>query len=170
MDPFTPRSRGAGGRKRNLGLSAKEYTKVNAVQSYHIYKKIQPPPQITGTIASVRRHRHPQDEAEDDIDIGEHGSREDHSKNQNDSSFIAETSFVRAPLNSRVVSNANAPKVKGKGKQEPLDRVPLEIQEAMILEDLLFVLMVPSCIFCLPEIHLTCGLLGHRRSLYHVSS
>jgi hypothetical protein len=61
---------------------------------------------------------------------------------QNDSSFIAETSFVRAPLNSRVVSNANAPKVKGKGKQEPLDRVPLEIQEAMILEDLLFVLMV----------------------------
>ena len=62
---------------------------------------------------------------------------------QNDSSFIAETSFVRAPLNSRVVSNSNAPKVKGKGKQEPLDRVPLEIQEAMILEDLLFVLMVP---------------------------
>ena len=62
---------------------------------------------------------------------------------QNDSSFIAETSFVRAPLNSRVVSNANAPKVKGKGKQEPLDRVPLEIQEAMVLEDLLFVLMVP---------------------------
>lgn len=62
---------------------------------------------------------------------------------QNDSSFIAETSFVRAPLNSRVVSNTNAPKVKGKGKQEPLDRVPLEIQEAMILEDLLFVLMVP---------------------------
>jgi hypothetical protein len=39
MDPFTPRSRGAGGRKRNLGLSAKEYTKVNAVQSYHIFKK-----------------------------------------------------------------------------------------------------------------------------------
>lgn len=80
---------------------------------------------------------------------------------QNDSSFIAETSFVRAPLNSRVVSNANAPKVKGKGKQEPLDRVPLEIQEAMILEDLLFVLMVPSFIFCLPEIDLTCRLVGH---------
>ena len=57
-------------------------------------------------------------------------------------SFIAETSFVRALLISRVVSNANAPKVKGKGKQEPLDRVPLEIQEAMILEDLLFVLLV----------------------------
>ena len=56
--------------------------------------------------------------------------------------ITAETSFVRAPLNSRV-SNASAPKAKGKGKQEPLDRVPLDIQEAMILEDLLFVLMVP---------------------------
>ena len=40
MDPFTPRSRGAGGRKRNLGLSAKEYNKVIAVQTYHILKKI----------------------------------------------------------------------------------------------------------------------------------
>ena len=60
---------------------------------------------------------------------------------QNDSSFIAETSFVRAPLNSRVVSS-NVPKSKGKGKQESLDRVPLEIQQALVLEDLLFVLMV----------------------------
>lgn len=68
---------------------------------------------------------------------------------QADSSFIAETSFVHAPLNSRVVSNTTVPKVKGKGKQEPLDRVPLEIQEAMILEDLLFVLMVPLFISCL---------------------
>ena len=40
MDPFTPRMRGAGGRKRNLGLSAKEYTKVYATQTYHT-KKIQ---------------------------------------------------------------------------------------------------------------------------------
>ena len=78
---------------------------------------------------------------------------------QNDSSFIAERSFVRAPLNSCVVSNANAPNVKGKGKQEPLDRVPLEIQEALILEDLLFILMV-SFIFCLPEVDLTCSLVG----------
>lgn len=31
---------------------------------------------------------------------------------------------------------------KGKGKAESLDRVPVEIQEALILEDLLFVLMV----------------------------
>lgn len=59
-------------------------------------------------------------------------------------SFIAETSFVRAPLNSRVLSGAG-PKGKGKGKSkanESLDGVPIEIQEALILEDLLFVLMV----------------------------
>lgn len=49
---------------------------------------------------------------------------------------------MRAPLNSRVVSNSGTPKAKGKAKQESLDRVPLEIQEAMILEDLLFVLIV----------------------------
>ena len=61
---------------------------------------------------------------------------------ENESSFIAETSFVRAPLNSRVVSTSSVPKKKGKEKLEPLDRVPLEIQEAMILEDLLYVLMV----------------------------
>ncbi|KAF9531316.1 gamma-tubulin complex, DGRIP84/SPC97 component [Crepidotus variabilis] len=63
----------------------------------------------------------------------------------NDSSFIAETSFVRAPLNSRVVSSSVAtPKKaqsKGKAKQETLDRVSLDVQQALILEDLLFVLM-----------------------------
>ena len=30
---------------------------------------------------------------------------------------------------------------KGKAKQETLDKIPLEIQEAMILEDLLYVLL-----------------------------
>ena len=55
-------------------------------------------------------------------------------------SFIAEKSFVNAPLNSRVpVSSA---KTKGKGKAESLEKVPVEVQEALILEDLLFVLMV----------------------------
>jgi hypothetical protein len=51
-------------------------------------------------------------------------------------------------LNSRVVSNNSAPKSKdkGKAKQETLDRVPLEIQEAMILEDLLYVLLVSDFI------------------------
>jgi len=38
----------------------------------------------------------------------------------------------------------SAPKFreKGKAKQETLDKIPLEIQEAMILEDLLYVLLV----------------------------
>ncbi|GLB41061.1 putative spindle pole body component [Lyophyllum shimeji] len=111
-------------RKKTLGLSAKEYTK------------------ITGTIASVRRHRH----AEGDIGEGTEGSarsaRENRSKSYNEPSFIAETSFVRAPLNSRVSSVSAVPKAKGKAKQqESLDRVPLEVQEALILEDLLYVLM-----------------------------
>ena len=162
MDPFTPRSRGAGGRKRNLGLSAKEYTKVNAVQTYLILKNSNLPfrsqvPSRLYAVIDIRKTKqmtililgsmvrvtitqrvrvlllHLLNRVLDKIVLVD----------QNDSSFIAETSFVRAPLNSRVVSNANAPKVKGKGKQEPLDRVPLEIQEAMILEDLLFVLTVP---------------------------
>lgn len=57
-------------------------------------------------------------------------------------SFIEEASFVRAPLNSRVSMSPAVTIGKGKGKAESLDRVPVEIQEALILEDLLFVLMV----------------------------
>jgi gamma-tubulin complex component 2 len=56
-------------------------------------------------------------------------------------SFIAEQSFIRAPLNSRVASRI-VPAKRGKAKAESLDGVPLDIQEAMMLEDLLFVLMV----------------------------
>jgi len=59
-----------------------------------------------------------------------------------ESSFISEESFVRAPLNSRIVSGTTATKSKGKAKEESLDLFPLEVQEAMILEDLLYVLMV----------------------------
>ena len=57
-------------------------------------------------------------------------------------SFISEESFVRAPLNSRIVSSTTTAKSKGKAKEESLDSFPLEVQEALILEDLLFVLMV----------------------------
>ena len=56
-------------------------------------------------------------------------------------SFISEESFVRAPLNSRIVSGTTAPKSKGKAREESLDTFTLDVQEAMILEDLLFVLM-----------------------------
>ncbi|KAI6026497.1 Spc98 family-domain-containing protein [Pisolithus microcarpus] len=50
-------------------------------------------------------------------------------------------SFVRAPLNSRVGTTSFSPKNKGKSKEDSLDHLPLDVQEAMILEDLLFVLM-----------------------------
>jgi gamma-tubulin complex component 2 len=64
-------------------------------------------------------------------------------------SFIAESSFVRAPLNSRVGPSPARPKSssKGKAREERLDALSVELQEALILEDLLFVLMVPS-FFC----------------------
>lgn len=58
------------------------------------------------------------------------------------SSFIAETSFVRAPLNSRVGTTNKIPKSKGKEREDVLDHLPTDIQEAIILEDLLYVLMV----------------------------
>lgn len=57
-------------------------------------------------------------------------------------SFIAETSFVRAPLNSRVGASASIPNVKGKAKEDVLNHLPVDVQEALILEDLLYVLMV----------------------------
>ncbi len=65
-----------------------------------------------------------------------------HDPGRDEPSFIAEASFVKAPLNSRVVSSSVVSHGKGKAKQESLDRLPLELQEALILEDLLFVLMV----------------------------
>ncbi|KAF6752840.1 gamma-tubulin complex component 2 [Ephemerocybe angulata] len=112
MDPYTPRTR-PGHRKKNIGLSTKEYTK------------------ITSTIASVRRKRMStqQNDAEEEAGLD--------AAIANESSFIAEASFVRAPLNSRVGGSSG----KGKARQDSLDSVPLEIQEALILEDLLFVLM-----------------------------
>lgn len=77
--------------------------------------------QVASTIASVRQNR----QAHQDQDRSE-------------PSFIAETSFVKAPLNSRVSSVS-----KGKAKQQDtLDRVPLDIQQALVLEDLLYVLTV----------------------------
>ncbi|TFK47368.1 hypothetical protein OE88DRAFT_1666101 [Heliocybe sulcata] len=119
MDPFTPRR--PNGSRKKLALSTKEYNKV------------------TGTLASARRSRQ---YIEDDIhEDGING--DSRSRGYDEPSFIAETSFVRAPLNSRVVSNGSVPiaSFKGKGKQESLDRIPLDIQEALILEDLLYVLM-----------------------------
>ncbi|GBE84165.1 Spindle pole body component alp4 [Sparassis crispa] len=135
MDPYTPRSR-PGSRKKNLTLSQKEYTKV------------------TGTIASVRRTRQylqdglPEElAAQVTISHERVRAREQESLGpaRDEPSFIAETSFVRAPLNSRVASGAGIPKDKGKGKgkarEDGLSGLPVEIQEALVLEDLLYVLM-----------------------------
>lgn len=57
-------------------------------------------------------------------------------------SFIEEASFIRAPLNSRVSMSPAVLNTKGKARMESLDRVSVELQEAMILEDLLFALVV----------------------------
>ncbi|KAI0699788.1 Spc98 family-domain-containing protein [Cerioporus squamosus] len=124
MDPYTPRVR-TGGRKKNITLSAKEYHK------------------ITDTIASVRRNRQYVDgEMVEDVDIRVHASRESARRRRDEASFEVERSFVRAPLNSRVVSGTgHRDKGKGKAKETSLHGVPVEIQEALVLEDLLFVLM-----------------------------
>ncbi|KAH7890415.1 Spc98 family-domain-containing protein [Phlebopus sp. FC_14] len=132
MDPYTPRTR-PGARKKNLTLSAKEYTK------------------ITGTIASVRRNRQLSDGIDEEFDAGVHSSRDSRrggksprSSFPNEShepSFITEASFVRAPLNSRVGATSTTPKSKGKAREDVLDHLPVDLQEAFILEDLLYVLM-----------------------------
>ena len=117
--------------------------------------------QITDTIASVRRQRQYTDgDVPEDIDIRVHVSREGARRSEfrdrllftpgfdgfvgkDEASFEAERSFVRAPLNSRVVSSSGPrDKGKGKAKESSLYGVPIDIQEALVLEDLLFVLMV----------------------------
>ncbi|PVF93301.1 hypothetical protein CPB86DRAFT_715744 [Serendipita vermifera] len=116
---------GARTRKSHLTLSTKQYTK------------------ITGTIASVRKTRkNVGADIDEDEEIQVNGTRRSSHVVDvlKEPSFIAEQSFIRAPLNSRVASRI-VPAKKGKSKVEPLDGVPLDIQEAMILEDLLFVLM-----------------------------
>lgn len=146
MEPYTPRTR-TGGRKKNITLSAKEYTKVGSLKDIPTFTNFS---QITGTIASVRRSRLSQvDDLEPEEDRVQPKATGRHYNYTEQPSFIAETSFVRAPLNSRVSSisiSNNVPKAKGKAKQETLDNVPIDIQEAMILEDLLYVLMVSTLV------------------------
>ncbi|KAG5642265.1 hypothetical protein DXG03_003342 [Asterophora parasitica] len=137
MDPFTPRNR-PGSRKNFLTLSTREYTKVGPTCS--VIDQFSPLAiQVTGTIA---RGKHPENDIKEERSRSVPSAREHRSSTYNEPSFIAETSFVRAPLNSRVSSVSAAPKAKGKARQhDSLDRVPLEVQEALILEDLLYVLM-----------------------------
>lgn len=106
--------------------------------------------QIAGTIASVRRDRLGEDDEDDEAVFRRKTmsrllyicSNSNMIVESSEPSFIAERSFVDAPLNSRVPIQFTTAKKKGKQKAEPLDRLPLDVQEALILEDLLFVLMV----------------------------
>ncbi|KAF8528465.1 Spc98 family-domain-containing protein [Hysterangium stoloniferum] len=101
---------------------------------------------IAGTIASVRKQRQHADDilGDDDLSPPHASSRDRRPQSQHeDNSFVAESSFLRAPLNSRVEA-PKMPKSKGKARQreeESLDGVTIEVQEAIILEELLSVLM-----------------------------
>ncbi|KDQ51905.1 hypothetical protein JAAARDRAFT_184745 [Jaapia argillacea MUCL 33604] len=145
MDPYTPRTRTGGGSRKKATLTNKEYTK------------------ITSTIASVRRNRelHEGGGDRDGPEVrGAMNGRRHAVVGGEEPSFISETSFVRAPLNSRVPSSSGIPPrgaggpgsgsrqasrdPKGKAKatdKDSLEGVPIDIQEAVILEDLLYVLM-----------------------------
>lgn len=122
-------------------------------------------PKIAGTIASVRKQR----EQPDDIREDEVPSKSKDKRVRNaEPSFVIEASFIRAPLNSRVEGKGSARQKtsKGKARQDPpLDSLPLDVQEAIILEELLFVLMVGSLhLICAKIKHVT----GNPWNLYHV--
>ncbi|KAF9259258.1 hypothetical protein L218DRAFT_933944 [Marasmius fiardii PR-910] len=122
MDSYTP---------RNATISSSSRRSKTGSHSEYPVKK-----QGSGSW----KHRDPPPEHDHIVDGKGHVVRS-HREARDEPSFIAETSFVKAPLNSRVVSGTAMPKSKGKAKQESLDHVPPDIQEAMILEDLLYVLM-----------------------------
>jgi hypothetical protein len=184
MEPYTPRP---GGRKKNLTLSVKEYTKVREHLCF-CFRSIYTCPRSLAqsrpferidTLRATTSTRMqtdtfvPRATAEIEVRFSPFypyfhcytalllGPDEP--------SFIAETSFVRAPLNSRVGSNPIATKAKGKAKQDTLDHMPLDIQEAIILEDLLYVLMVRYQL-CFGFLSLTLHLKGYRGNIYHISS
>ncbi|KZS97042.1 gamma-tubulin complex, DGRIP84/SPC97 component [Sistotremastrum niveocremeum HHB9708] len=126
--PYTPRTRPSS-RKAQVTLSAKQYTK------------------ISHTIEAVRRKRGPVNGAIDEDGEGCLNSglylKKPFLDNAPEQSFIDERSFVRAPLNSRLgLGPTIAPKAKSRRKtKDNLSECSLELQEAIILEDLLSVLM-----------------------------
>jgi gamma-tubulin complex component 2 len=120
--------------------------------------------QITDKIASTRASSRIGIDVEEEDDYALQGmsllvyfananSDLDDSDDSDEPSFIEEKSFVNAPLNSRVPLQSASSKGKGKGKAkaESLEKIPVEIQEALVLEDLLFVLMV-SYSFCVQSL------------------
>ncbi|KAG1840355.1 hypothetical protein DFJ58DRAFT_748744 [Suillus subalutaceus] len=122
MSPLTSRTR-PGGRKKNLGSSAKEYSKTIDHSDHRHYH-----------FCSQNRQR--SDDIYEDADVRLRSSR------QNRYVSLRLRSFVRAPLNSRVGASASIQaKTKGKAKEDVLDNLLVDIQEALIVEDLLYVLM-----------------------------
>lgn len=98
-------------RRSSIKLSKKEYSKITA---------------------SLRRARHDHDTSDDDAVDNENGRRQSQS-------FYQETSFMDAPLNSRLdTSTAIHP---SGSPSLALAQMPLHIQQAAILNDLLFVLL-----------------------------
>ena len=150
MDPYTPKTRSRV-RRDKLALSAKQYSKV----LWMTYTKAPGSDQITNR--SLARS-HPFGEVDSVMRTMTTNqylmvycsnwttkrtiSSWPFSAEINEPSFIAERSFVSAPLNSRIPAQPVTTIRKGKGKAESLDKLSLEVQEALILEDLLFVLMV----------------------------
>lgn len=149
--------------------------------------------QITGTIASVRKRReidtgvlyNSDERGEVDNNDNDNHDREDGEDDDdpNDNSFVAEESFIRAPLNPRIPDNVKPHKNMhfSKSKRDKnvaetpspdgcLNTLSTEIQEALILEELLNALMVTyhgilSHRFILkqatqgiPGVHITCDL------------
>ncbi|KAF8581464.1 hypothetical protein K439DRAFT_223304 [Ramaria rubella] len=98
---------------------------------------------IAGTIASVRKQRQLPDGIQEVDEQPSHKSPKDGNSRHSEPSFVVEASFIRAPLNSRVENKVSSRHKlpKGKARQDSLEGLPLDIQEAIILEELLFVLM-----------------------------
>lgn len=91
-----------------------------------------------------------------------------HYSDARESSFIEESSFVRNPLNSRLAPQPSRDHVRESHPTESLKGVSLEIQEALMLEDLLSVLMVTFIFF---DALLRCyvayiDITGHTRDVY----
>lgn len=112
----------------------------------------------------MRKHREqPDDVQEDEVPAT---SSNDIQARHSEPSFVVETSFIRAPLNSRVEGKGpSRHSSKGKARRDSLENLPLDVQEAIILEELLFVLMVGCFYLVCPKVDYVTG---NSWDLYHI--